>query len=274
MRKRLFFLIILALIMMFIQGCSYGRNQTGLGYILKEAAKLRSYHTYYVKEYVKEPEVAGAGETRQDDSSNRNSNDSIPGQKKKVYLTFDDGPDSLITPLILDILDGYGAKATFFVVGTNVEKNPEILRDIVKRGHAVGNHTYNHRYSDVYSGGDGFLRSIRLNDELIFQTIGQRTRVVRDPGGEVRKSESLKRLLAHNGYQLIDWNVDSHDSRVPSPSAPEIIENIRRQIMQEHLWPGVIILMHDGPGHMNTVRALPTVLDMLVNQGFQFEVLK
>jgi len=264
-------LILLALILISSQGCAgTGENGTGFAYILKEAGRLRNDGNYYLKE----PVPAGPAQKRQDLTVRKSESGPAPEQEKKVYLTFDDGPDRVITPLILDILDSYKAKATFFVVGTNIEKNPEILQDIVKRGHAIGNHTYNHLYSDVYSGFDSFLKSIRLNEELIFRVVGQRPRVVRDPGGEVRKSELLKRLLAQNGYRLVDWNIDSHDSRTPNYNGPEIIESIRQQSQNKKLWPNMVIIMHDGSGHMNTVRALPTVLDMLVSQGFQFEVIK
>ena len=196
------------------------------------------------------------------------------GGQKKVYLTFDDGPDSVVTPLILDTLDSYGIKATFFVVGTEIEKYPEILRDTAERGHSIGNHTFNHRYQGIYSGKNSLLESIRQNEETIFRITGKRPQMVRDPGGAVRKSESAKKFLAEKGYRLVDWNVESYDSRKPYLTATEIIEKIRQQSLQEDLWPEMIIIMHDGKGHMATARALPTVIDMLQNQGFQFEALK
>lgn len=257
-------LILAVIVLTVFPGCVYqtGSKHTGLTYIMDQVR-------------------AGAD----DRPSQRSTSTAAPGKRestalqiprvdKTVYLTFDDGPDITNTPMVLNILDNYGVKATFFVVGTNIEKNPEIFKDTVKRGHAIGNHTYNHKYNDVYSGTGGFMESIKTNEELIFRYTGQRPRIVRDPGGEARNNGSLKRVLAQNGYWLVDWNVDSHDSRKPSPEGAEIVENIRWQMMNKNLWPGVVILMHDGAGHLNSVRALPTVIEMLQNQGFKFEVLK
>lgn len=193
---------------------------------------------------------------------------------KKVYLTFDDGPDYTNTPMILDTLDDYGIKATFFVIGTNIEKHPDILQDIAKRGHALGNHTYSHKYKEIYASSDSFLRSVRTNEELIFRLTGQRPDIVRDPGGAARNNKSLNGLLDRNGYRLVHWNVDSYDSRTVSSEGEDIIENIRLQAQKKHLWPEMIILLHDGKGHMNTVRALPTIIEMLKSQGFKFDVMK
>lgn len=265
MRLRPVMFVLLAVILIASQGCAghSGGKKTGFAYILHQSGAA-GIDVPGEKQAV--PGFNTGNRSRQPQNP--------PAQNKKVFLTFDDGPNAINTPLVLDILDRYGVKATFFVVGTNIEKHPEILKDIVKRGHALGNHTYNHRYSDVYSGSNAFLKSIKTNEDLIYRITGQRPRIVRDPGGEVRNSRILKDILAKNGYRLVDWNVDSYDSRVPSLEGPDIIESISRQSMKQHLWPGMVILMHDGTGHMNTVRALPTVIEMLKNRGFRFEILK
>jgi peptidoglycan/xylan/chitin deacetylase (PgdA/CDA1 family) len=197
-----------------------------------------------------------------------------PTINKKVFLTFDDGPDSIITPIVLDILDMKDVKATFFVIGTSAEKNPELIKKIVQKGHALGNHTYNHRYDDIYSGTKGFIDSVKQNEELLFKIAGQRPRVVRDPGGEVRNNNVLNQTLAQYGYRLVSWNVESYDSRKPYPDGREIIESIRKQTGKQELWSGMVVIMHDSSGHISTVRALPTVIDLLLNEGFQFDVFK
>lgn len=253
--------VLLILTCICLGGCAGipGKNQTGLAYILEQAEQLKAGRP----ENKLKPAVKPA--------KHLNTARFQSQPRKTAYLTFDDGPDSINTPVILDILDNYGVKATFFVVGTMAEKNPAILKEIVRRGHALGNHTYNHRYSDVYSGAAGFMNSIKTNEEVIFRITGRRPRLVRDPGGEVRNSKAFEQILARNGYRLVDWNVDSYDSRKPSSDGVEIIENIRRQSQKKYLWAGMIILMHDGKGHLNTVRALPTVLEMMLHQGFEFK---
>lgn len=197
-----------------------------------------------------------------------------PSGIKTVYLTFDDGPNNTETSMILDILDSYGVKGTFFVIGTNIEHYPEVLKEEIRRGHAIGNHTYDHKYGEVYASDAAFLDSIRKNESLIFKIGGVRPKIVRDPGGEVRNNKILKDMLAKNGYSLVDWNIDSYDSRKPSLNGAQIVESVRRQAANPKIWPQMVILMHDGMGHMNTVRALPTVIEMLKSQGFKFGTLE
>jgi len=268
-------IIFLILFLAFVnQGCVTAKQVgvTGFPYIMRES-KILMDQTFYGAG----AEASGDGvkSTGSEMTFNiEHKSDAAAGGQKKVYLTFDDGPDSVVTPLILDTLDSYGIRATFFVVGTEIEKHPEVLRDTAERGHAIGNHTYNHRYQGISSGKNSLVESIRKNEELIFRITGKRPQMVRDPGGAVRKSGSAQKFLAEQGYRIVDWNVESYDSRKPYLTAPEIIEKIRQQSLKEDLWPEMIIIMHDGKGHMATARALPTVIDMLQNQGFQFETLK
>ena len=253
---------IIAVVMAFLLGCAgnSGNKRTGFAYLLHREPTVQD-NTY------DNPITAVPGGPQVPVPAPQTIN-------KKVYLTFDDGPNNSNTPLVMDILDSYGVKATFFVVGTQIEKYPEVFKELVKRGHAIGNHTYNHKYNDIYADIDSFLQSVKTNEELINRIIGQRPRIVRDPGGEVRNNESVKRALAENGYRLIDWNVDSYDSRKPFWEGQQIVETIRRQSQKVNLWPQMVILMHDGTGHLNTVRALPTVIELLKAQGFKFEVIK
>lgn len=265
MKNRAVFMVISLLISLLSYGCSANKlngKVTGFKYIVEQANEME------IKQWTKNKAPDPVIKKAKDKMQNKTD------PNKKVYLTFDDGPDSTDTPIVLDILDSYGVKATFFVVGTNIEKNPELLKQLVKRGHSIGNHTYNHRYNDVYSGIDGFLQSIKTNEDIIYNMTGVRPRVVRDPGGRVRNNLELITALERQGYRLVDWNVDSYDSRKPYLTAPQIIENIRQQSLNKNLWPGMVILMHDGQGHLNSARALPTILEMLLNQGFKFEVLK
>lgn len=275
MKFKLCILIALAVFMITAQGCGSlsGGKQTGIRYLLEQASSARQAQQVQEIQQIQPESLKVSVPAAADPSKEQAEGQQTPRIQKKVCLTFDDGPDNINTPMVLDILDSYGIKATFFVIGTNVEKKPALLKDIIERGHALGNHTYNHRYDDIYAGVNGFLQSIRINEELIFRIVGQRPKLVRDPGGEVRNNEVFKQALTAAGYRLVNWDVDSYDSRKNSAET-DIVENIHRQISKERLWPGMIILLHDGKGHMNTVRALPTVIEMLKNEGFEFEVVK
>ncbi|WP_418790808.1 polysaccharide deacetylase family protein [Phosphitispora sp. TUW77] len=275
MGKKTLIIVLVFLLSALYQGCAAKKHDGAAGF------------SYLIQESKAMSEQMAGSITEQKNNGSQNHGEKIPycemtvnpenksggaaSDRKKVYLTFDDGPDGVVTPLILDTLDSYGIKATFFVVGTQIEKYPEVLQDMFERGHSIGNHTYSHRYNDIYSGRDSFMESIRRNEEIIFHLTGNRPKIFRDPGGSVRNSESAKSFLADNGYQLINWNVESYDSRKPRLPASEIIEKIRQQTLKEEVWSEMVIIMHDGTGHIATARALPTIIHMLQNQGFQFE---
>jgi peptidoglycan/xylan/chitin deacetylase (PgdA/CDA1 family) len=244
---------------------------TGFKYILSKGSPKETLGQYQNK--LEAPGESNQQQAKESGSTNQQQTE-VPTGTKTVYLTFDDGPNNLETPMILDILDSYGVKGTFFVVGTNIEQYPGVFKEEIRRGHGIGNHTYDHKYTEVYASYAAFLESIKQNEELIFQIGGIRPKIVRDPGGEVRNNKVLKDLLAQNGYSLVDWNVDSYDSRKPGLDGAQIVESVRRQTAKPNIQSHMIVLMHDGKGHMNTVRALPTVIEMLKNQGFKFAILK
>lgn len=255
-------ILIIILMSLFISGCGkVGEDgkTTGIKYVMAEAG---------------ENSDADKGTETEGEVSAAPLDSDQEANGKKVYLTFDDGPESVDTPLILNILDTYGVKATFFVIGTSVEKNPELLKEIYRRGHAVGNHTYNHVYSEIYQSPQAFINSIKKNEALIYGLTGQKPKVIRDPGGIAWKNQAITDLVLKNGYSMVQWNVDSYDSNKAYQEPAQIIKNVQLQAANKKLWPGMIILMHDGKGHLNTVRALPTIIEMLIDQGFEFAVLK
>lgn len=249
---------------------------TGFRYILNESNAKRDAITY-AAQLVPEKNINASGNTVSQPAAAQVSTwNSVTSKKavKKVFLTFDDGPESTITPAVLDTLDKYGVKATFFVVGTSIQKNPGILKEILRRGHKIGNHTYNHKYKELYSTKGGFIKSLKINEEIIYRNVGLKPYIIRDPGGKVQNNWPLREELGQHKYWLIGWNVDSYDSRKPYHTAPQIIENVRVQIKNPKIWDNMIILMHDGRGHSNTVTALPAIIEMLIKDGFTFEVVK
>lgn len=192
--------------------------------------------------------------------------------EKVVYLTFDDGPDPENTPVILDILKSQGIKATFFVVGNQAEKYPDILRRIYHDGHAIGNHSYNHVYRELYQSSNTYVSQLRQTDEIVKKVIGVRPRISRAPGGSAGSFtkeywEKLKKL----GYIEVGWNISSGDAS--SAKAGRITNNIITQMDNKNLWSHAIVLMHDGRGHAETVKALPDIVKFYKDRQFEFRVI-
>jgi peptidoglycan/xylan/chitin deacetylase (PgdA/CDA1 family) len=195
------------------------------------------------------------------DKPNQPVTETKPSKNDKlIALTFDDGPDKRYTTDILDILKEKGVKATFFVVGQQVTKNPEVLQRIVDEGHAVGNHTYHHKDLSKLNKQQ-IIEEVKTSDAAIKKAIGYTPSMVRAPYGAV--SDTLKVLLKSNNRELVGWNIDTRDWAGTSSA------DIRKMIKNEAK-PGGIILMHSfGGKHIkNTVQALPDVIDDLVEKGY------
>lgn len=182
--------------------------------------------------------------------------------KSKIALTFDDAPDATFTPLVLDILKKKGVKATFFVVGNRIEKYPEIAKRIVKEGHTIGNHSYNHA-NFTKLNDEEFREQINKTDTLIKNTIGFSSNIMRPPYGNV--TEKQIHWLAGQHKKIVYWNVDSLDWK--GLKAKQVINNVLPYVR-----PGSIILQHSGTGNggdlSGTVNALPIIIDELKKKGF------
>jgi len=209
--------------------------------------------------------------------ANRNLSHALPAVtpyygEKTVYLTFDDGPDPDNTPIVLDILKANNIKATFFVIGNNIEKHPDILKRIYVEGHAIGNHSYNHVYRDLYKSPKAYIDQLQTTDTIIKNVIGVRPRISRAPGGSAGSfTKAYWELLKSLGYIEVGWNVSSGDAS--TAKAPQIINNIAYQMENKFLWSHAIVLMHDGRGHTETVAALPEIIKYFKERGFEFRVI-
>lgn len=181
-----------------------------------------------------------------------------------VTLTFDDGPHPAVTPLVLDILDRYGAKACFFCIGSNVTRYPGIVQDILARGHVVGNHTQNHRILP-------FLSMSRAKREIedgqkSLRDCGAPTPYFRFPKGY--RSFFLHRLLQKLGLRSIGFSYPAYD--VENPPASQIVETVLSKVKARD-----ILLFHDGcaPGKLSErsslVEALPMILDGIHKKGLR-----
>ena len=193
--------------------------------------------------------------------------------EKVAYLTFDDGPDDVNTPAILDVLKAKGVHATFYVLGGMVEKNPEVLKRIFAEGHAIGNHSYDHDYDRLYASKECFVEEMEQTDEAIFKVIGMRPFIIRAPGGTVGMfTADFYEHLNLLGYVEHDWNVLTEDATPEHPSAEKQICYIDRRTAGHLKDNMALILMHCNGGKEETVRALPGIIDNLRAKGYRFGV--
>lgn len=176
---------------------------------------------------------------------------------KAVYLTFDDGPIPEITPWVLDLLDRYRMKATFFLVGDNVRKHSEEYRMIVERGHRVGNHTYNH-IQGLHYLSKHYLANVEKANELIH------TDLFRPPHGFMRWTEYM---ILRNKYRMVMWDVVTRDYSKRLDGA-EVFEKVKKYVRN-----GSIITFHDSlKSERNMKYALPRSIDWLLEQGYEFKI--
>ncbi len=191
-----------------------------------------------------------------------------PDELAYIALTFDDGPDIRYTPEILDILKEKEVKATFFLVGTNVEKYPEIVKRMQEEGHSIGNHTLSHKSLIPLSNKETY-REIIEGEERIQEITGEKPTLFRPPRG-VYSSYALE-LLEENRYTMVLWDTSSEDWS--ELRYTDIIKKVIRKTKN-----GSIILFHDsgdifknyGGNRINTVKALPDIIDILREQEYEF----
>lgn len=187
-----------------------------------------------------------------------------------VYLTFDDGPSKL-TPQVLDILRKEEVMASFFVLGNQAEARSKYIKQAVSDGHSIGNHTYNHVYKELYGSFDQFWKQVEKTDGILRQITGEDNALLRAPGGTYSNFDAFYYyLLDSAGYRLYDWNVDSGDARRRAVPAAEIVANVKAAPLKNQL----VVLLHDGSGHEETVKALPQIIAYYKAKGYAFNALK
>ena len=196
----------------------------------------------------------------------RNGKDSA---EKTAYLTFDDGPTHN-TEKILDTLSAYGAKATFFVLGETAEKNPDILLRIWNEGHAIGNHSYNHDYDEVYGTREEFINELTMWEEAVGNIIGHGNvvKLLRFPGGSKDEWKYIYRnIAAEMGYKYVDWTALNGDADSKPFSKERCMEEIKKYCTDTG---DVVILMHDSAKKTITAEMMPEILEYLIGQGYTF----
>jgi len=181
------------------------------------------------------------------------------GNSRSIFVTFDDGPIPIVTPFVLNILKQYNAKATFFCIGDNVRKHPEVFEQVKNEGHAIGNHTFNHLngwHTDDKAYLDNFLQA----DELIG------SKLFRPPYGRIKRSQVKLLQEAKSGVKIVMWNVLSADFDAaisPEKCLDNVIKNVKG---------GEIVLFHDSLKARERMEyALPRALEYWSRMGFEFK---
>lgn len=174
-------------------------------------------------------------------------------RRREVAVTLDDGPDPVVTPAVLDLLDAHGARATFFCIAEQAARHPQLCREIVARGHSVQNHTHRHSHSFSLSGPQAFAAEIDRAQDTLAQITGQRPQFFRAPAGF--RNLFLAPALAERGLQLVSWTRRGYDTVRRDPAG------VLRRLTRE-LAAGDILLLHDR-GSASTRDGTPVVLDVL-----------
>ena len=189
--------------------------------------------------------------------------------EKDIALTFDDGPYGAPTIEVLNILEKENIHATFFMIGQNVEKYPDIVKEIVEDGNTIGNHSYNHPTNLATMPLKELDSEVSKAEEAIFTVTNLHPAFFRAPYGNT--SPKMLKELAEDKYTLVGWNVDPTDWDYPK-STSELIE----KRIQEQVKPNSIILLHDGRDtHINyprdnMINALPNIIESLKKEGYTF----
>ena len=181
--------------------------------------------------------------------------------KPNLCLTFDDGPNTSQTLKVLDILDKYKIKATFFMVGENIEYQKDIVKKVSNKGHEIGNHFYSHENINKVSKEE-IRSSIVKTNELIYNITGKMPKVIRPPYGFV--NDDVKRICGELDMSIILWTADKDSRDWELTPASQIIENVTKKVTN-----GDIFLFHDGSKKFtNTLEAIDVIIPKLQDKGY------
>ena len=251
---------------------------------MKNHKQLISQIEMYQKENIKDKKVKNeeVQEEKQEikipiltEVGKQNVKNIYNSETKRAFLTFDDGP-STNTKSILEILKQNKIKATFFVLGSQVEVFPETTNNMYKEGHYIANHGYSHKYNNIYQSPEQVLNEYNLCNQIVANTINApeyNSHLFRFPGGSVGgkyykiKNQAIS-ILEQNNILYLDWNALTGDSEKTEPTAEYIMENLQKTTKDKN---SVIILMHDSPAKQITVDTLQLVIDYLRNEGYEFK---
>jgi|SaaInl0LU_22_DNA_1037365.scaffolds.fasta_scaffold00303_24 peptidoglycan/xylan/chitin deacetylase (PgdA/CDA1 family) len=189
----------------------------------------------------------------------------VATSQKEIYLTFDDGPTPKVTQWVLQELEKYEAKATFFCIGKNTKAHPEIVKELKKRGHSIGNHTCNH-VNGWHASTQSYIEEIEQTQKIFDETMGSSSFLFRPPYGKIKPAQA--KALIQKGFQIVMWEVLSADfdkKTSPEKSFQNVLKNTTS---------GSIVVFHDSvKASRNLQHALPKVLHHFSEKGFAFKSL-
>lgn len=195
----------------------------------------------------------------------------IPNEnnEKTIYLTFDDGPSTIITKDVLPILKAYDVRATFFVVGYKLKGKEDIIRKIYEDGHSIGVHTYTHKYKKIYSSEDNFIDEMNRTADEVQSIIGVHPNILRFPfGSNNHLTPSLLIKLHDNNYRIYDWNASISDGLKPNLSPDKFYSEATRKCVNPSR---IFLLMHSDDPNQNTCKALPKIIKYYKDLGYEFK---
>ncbi len=194
---------------------------------------------------------------------------------KRVFLTFDDGPSKAVTPYILDKLKEHNIKATFFVLGSRVKSNPELVKRAYEEGHYIANHSYSHKYSSIYKSYNTLIEEYNKTEKEIQKALGNSnysSNLFRFPGGSsggeygtIKKK--IKKELKKDNIAYLDWNALTNDA-AGANTKEKIMKNLKETVGNKD---NVVVLMHDAPDKILTYETLEEVITYLKDKGYAFK---
>ena len=194
---------------------------------------------------------------------------------KRVFLTFDDGPSKTVTPLILDLLKQENIKATFFLLGSRAELNPDIVKREYDEGHYIANHGYSHNYTNIYQTPQSVVDEFNATEAAIKNALGNQeynSYLFRFPGGmpggkHAQLKAEAAQILEQNGVAHLDWNALTSDA-AGAKTSEEMLQNAISTIGEKN---SVVILMHDAGDKILTYEMLPNLISYLREKGYEFK---
>lgn len=194
---------------------------------------------------------------------------------KRVFLTFDDGPSKAVTPHILDTLKEHNIKATFFLLGSRVKLNPDLVKREYEEGHYIANHGYSHQYSKIYASSNDVIKEYNKTEKEIQKALGNTnysSHLFRFPGGSIggtysKIKKEAKQELKKQQIAYLDWNALTNDA-AGANTKEKIMSNLKKTVGN---YNNVVILMHDAPDKILTYETLEEVIDYLENKGYAFK---
>lgn len=187
--------------------------------------------------------------------------------EKQMYLTFDDGPSTVVTEKILDVLKEEDVKATFFVVSDRAKTRRSTLKRIADEGHTVGVHSATHDYSKIYASDDALLRDVSTCANFIYEVTGKKPTCYRFPGGGIKNIKHKTALLENAGYTVVSWNAVCGDEEIPHADADTLYNRAVQTAAGKNK---VVLLCHDSASHKATAEALKDMIRYFRKEGYVF----